>query len=103
MSAAFVNFVGDPDIHDGTIEAIERSGDLASVTITGGSGKRLHLQFSGVQEVWDHRSVGMRLYGLVEMTSEQPWRPFLFANWDEEDDARLEIKCRDFGHKEASG
>jgi hypothetical protein len=103
MLDAFVNFVGDPDIHDGTIEAVEASGDLASVTITGGSGKRLHLQFFGVHEVLDHCSVGMRLYGLVEMTSEQPWRRFLFANWDEEDDASLEIICRDFGSKEATG
>ena len=51
MLDAFVNFVGDPDIHDGPIEAVEASGDLASVTITGGSGKRLHLQFFGVHEV----------------------------------------------------
>jgi hypothetical protein len=103
MSDAFVNYVGDPDIHDGTVDRVERSGALASVTVTGGSGRRLEIEFSGVHEVRDHRSIGMRLYGLVEMTTEKPWRRFLFANWDEADDARLEIVCEDFICKSATG
>lgn len=103
MSDAFTNYAGDPDLHDGTIESLERSGDLISVIVTGGSGRRLQLQFSGVRDVTDHRSVGMRLYGLVEMVTEKPWRRFLFANWDEADDARLEINCMDFTYERGTG
>jgi len=99
MSDDFVNYVGHPDMHDGTIDSVERSGDRALVTVTGGSGRRLQLQFSGVREVVDHRSIGMRLYGLVEMITKEPWRRFVFANWDETDDARLEIMCDGFSYE----
>lgn len=44
MSDEFVTYVGHPDLHDGTIERVERSSDLASVTVVGGSGTRRHLE-----------------------------------------------------------
>jgi hypothetical protein len=47
MSDEFVNYVGHPDLHDGTIERVERSSDLASVTVVGGSGTRRHLESWG--------------------------------------------------------
>jgi hypothetical protein len=35
----------------------------------------------------------MMLYALTEMSDDPPMRRFVFANWDEESDARLEVRA----------
>jgi len=44
----------------------------------------------------------MTLYALSEMDYEAPQRHFLFVNWDDEDDAQLEVIARDFDFRERS-
>ena len=97
----FVAYVGDADIHDGTIVDIQRQGDRIGVVIQGAgwqrpSGCRFVVEFLGVQSVKSNRPIGMTLYSLSEMKSDSPFRRFVFANWHDEDDASLEIVAREF-------
>ena len=53
-------------------------------------------EFDGVTRVSSQSAEGMVLYALVELTSTEPARFFSFVNWDEADDAYLEISADDF-------
>ncbi len=59
-------------------------------------GRALVVEFSGVESLDEHRAVGMTLYALSEFEEAGDLRRFVFANWDDEDDARLELLARDF-------
>jgi hypothetical protein len=67
----------------------------ARVAIQGASGRRFTVEFRGVQSVRSHRAEGLPLYSLSEMKAPAPWRRFVFTNWDEEDDAALEVIARE--------
>jgi hypothetical protein len=88
---SFIGYVGPAGIHDGQIVAVERTGDVARVTLKSHGGGSLTVQFSGVRSLTMVRPVGMTVYALCEYSADSPWRRFVFANWDDEDDARLEI------------
>lgn len=92
----FVAYVGDPDIHDGHVVRVEQKGKRVSVLVRGFSGRRFWVEFSGVESVKSNRPEGMVLYSLSEMEAPAPFRRFVFTNWDEKDDAYLEILARDF-------
>jgi hypothetical protein len=92
----FVGYVGDPDFHDGRIVSVEPNGGDLTVVVQGASGRRLLVSFSDVQSTSSKRPEGMVLYALSEMRGAPPWRRFSFANWDETDDAYLEVVARDF-------
>ena len=64
-------------------------------TVRGGSGSRFEIGFSGVASITQHRAVGMMLYALAEMSADPPLRRFVFTNWDDEGDARLELVALD--------
>jgi hypothetical protein len=71
------------------------------VIVRGGSGSQFELGFSAVASLAQHRAEGMVLYAVVEMKADPPLRRFVFTNWDDGDDARLElvareIECRPF-------
>jgi hypothetical protein len=89
-NAQFIAYVGDPEIHDGVITNFEHQGTKASVTIKAESGRILRIDFDGVVSVKSNRPEGMMLYSLSEMKHPEH-RLFLFTNWEEEDDAYLEI------------
>jgi hypothetical protein len=98
MTDDFIAYRGGPRIHDGSIVSVEHLGDqlLVVVESDGGDG-RISLDFGGVTTLIQHRAVGMTLYALAEMQAPEPFRRFVFVNWDEEnDDARLELVCRTF-------
>lgn len=88
-------FVGDPDFHDGQVVTVSRSGSHVQVEVRGASGRTYEVAFSGVESVTQVRPEGMLLYALTEMPSEPPLRRFVFANWDEEDEASLEVEALD--------
>lgn len=43
----------------------------------------------------------MLLYSLSELSAEPPYRRFVFANWNDEDDAALEIDATGFAVRSA--
>ncbi|HTB82094.1 MAG TPA: hypothetical protein VK742_00435 [Candidatus Sulfotelmatobacter sp.] len=88
---SFIGYVGDRDFHDGSILAVERADDSVRVRVRGASGKIFVVEFAKVGAVTSSRPEGMLLYALSEMQGQPPFRRFVFANSDEEDDAVLEI------------
>jgi len=67
-----------------------------TVLVTTIEGREVELKFLDVQRIKQHQPVGMQLYALAEMAEPHPWRRFVFVNWDEEDDAQLEVISKDF-------
>jgi hypothetical protein len=100
FESTFVGYVGDADLHDGSIVAVEQQDDIVRVHLRGASGKAFVIEFNGVRVVRANRPEGMLLYALSEMTCQPPERRFVFANWDNEDTARLEIDATDFSISE---
>ncbi len=92
----FIAYIGDPDIHDGHIINVEQRGQEARIRIEGGNGRHLTFEFHGVTWTKLHRAEGMMLYGLAEFQGDVPVRHFVFVNWDEEDEAFLEIEAEEF-------
>lgn len=93
----FVGYVGDPDIHDGTILQVKKGEDMVRVILRGGRERKiLAIDFQGVASVRSNRPEGMMLYSLSEMKAPAPLRRFVFTNWDDEDDAFLEITASNF-------
>ncbi|HMA38270.1 MAG TPA: hypothetical protein VKY74_27735 [Chloroflexia bacterium] len=91
-----VAYLGPANIHDGVVVAMQRQNGLMQVTIRGVDGQEIIIEFSGVESVTAHRAEGMMVYALAEMASPPPARRFVFVNWDDEDEARLEIAARAF-------
>jgi len=93
---AFVGYVGDPSLHDGRITDVREASGQLQVMVQSESGALLIVTFTGVRSVVSNRSVGMVLYSLSEISTSGPGRQFVFANWDEEDDAKLEVQADGF-------
>jgi len=100
----FLGVVGDPDIHDSVVLATVEQGDSVSVILertaykgesVGRATPRLEVRFVGVRDVESRREAGMVVYSLAELKGEPPWRRFVFTNWDDEDEASLEIWAQD--------
>ena len=96
MTEHAVTYVGPPELHDGHVVSVERAGDRATVRVRGADGTPIALEFTGVTNVTAVRPEGMLLYGLAELRGPGAGRQFVFANWEEWDDAGLEIAARDF-------
>jgi len=91
----FIGYVGDAEIHDGGIMAIREGVGSLSVEVRTLDGETLIVDFTGVSDVRSNRAVGMLLYSLSELDTSKPGRLFAFSNWDDEDDAFLEVKSLD--------
>jgi hypothetical protein len=91
VSDTFVAYVGPANLHDGTILAVEHGGAKGTVRIRGGDGLEYRLCFDDVCAVRTHRAEGMTLYAVAELVAAGPVRRFAFTNWDDADDAHLEI------------
>ncbi len=100
MGDQFVGYRGDRDLHDGVVVGVQRTGDVARVVVKTYDGRRLEVEFSGVESLEQRDAEGMRLYSLSEMTAASPLRRFVFTNWDDEADAQLEVLARDFACRE---
>jgi hypothetical protein len=92
--------LANPDFHDGVIERVQQGATEISVEISGCSGARYSVRFTGVESFKSHNPEGMALYALSECEAEPPVRDFCFANSNEPDeeggDSRLEISARAF-------
>jgi hypothetical protein len=96
QSEGFIAYVGPPELHDGAIVQVQESNEGIEVSVQGDDGKPFVIAFSGVRSISSNRPEGMILYGLAEMKDEGPGRKFVFLNWDEKDEAKLEIIAADF-------
>jgi hypothetical protein len=92
----FLGYVGDPDFHDGRVVSIGASNDGVRVRIRGASGQMFVAEFGAGRIVRSNKPEGMLLYALSEFRNEPPFRKFVFANWDEDDAAALEIEAETF-------
>ena len=89
--STFVGYVGDADIHDGSILNVDRVDDSVRVRIRGYSGKTYLVTFGTVVEVRASRPEGMLLYALSEFAGDPPIRRFVFAKWDDNNTSVLEV------------
>jgi len=90
-NTSFIGYVGEPDFHDGSVLTVEQTEDSVRVRVRGASGKTFVAEFTGVRDVRSSRPEGMLLYALSELRGQPPFRRFVFANSDEQDEAALEI------------
>ena len=92
-SDEFVGYVGHPDFHDGTVMYVGSTSDGVVVDIDGASGQKFIVEFCGVTDMRSNHAEVMMLYGLVEMRTPRGTKRFVFANWDEESNAYLEVEA----------
>jgi hypothetical protein len=92
----FVGYVGDPDFHDGAVVRVVADGDLACVVVRGASGQEYAVEFHGVKAVRSNRPEEMMIYALTEMRTLAAARRFVFSNWEDDDDASLEVEAEGF-------
>ena len=95
MENEFLGHVGGADIHDGRIINVEHQGEKAIVTIKTVSEQIKIIQLDGVKTVKSNKPIGMLLYSMAEMKHPDN-RLFVFTNWEEEDEAFLEITAESF-------
>jgi len=101
----FLRYIGDPDFHDGTILDVADVPTVAEypnpsagnrvVRVRGASGRIFNIEFHDVRAVRSCRPVGMLIYSLSELRCDPPYRRFVFANWNEDGEACLEIEARE--------
>jgi hypothetical protein len=99
-TASFVGYVGDADFHDGSVSAVEHVGGTACVRVRGASGKVFAVDFGGVRAVRANLAEGMVLFALSELRGEPPLRRFVFANWDDDGPAYLEVDAETIAVRE---
>jgi hypothetical protein len=81
LSDNFLRYIGPAELHDATIERLERDGAVVRVRIRSEDGQLITAEFRGVTEILATAAEGMLLYALAEMRSDGPQRRFVFANW----------------------
>jgi hypothetical protein len=82
VSGDFLHYIGPAELHDATIERLERDGAVLRVRIRSEDGRLLiTAEFRGVTQVLATAAEGMLLYAVAEMRSDGPQRRFVFANW----------------------
>ena len=95
----FIRYVGDYRIHDSKITLVRWDGNHLDVQLNSPDGETLFTSFKNVKSIKSNKPIGMMIYALSEMEDTVPYRKFIFANWDEDDDSILEIVAMDFQQK----
>ena len=88
-----LGYVGGPELHDAVVVRVDDLGENVRVILKGESEGTFLVSFSGVKSTSSHRPEGMTLYGMAEVKGEPGLRHFVFVNWDEDDDAKLEVSA----------
>lgn len=91
----FIGYIGDYRIHDSTIQEIRSSEKKLDVLLKTMDADIITVRFLHPVRVISNKPVGMFLYAITELETEDPFRKFVFANWDEEDDAYFEVFAED--------
>ncbi|MCY6372200.1 hypothetical protein [Clostridium ganghwense] len=92
---SFVRYIGDYRVHDSRIKAIESDQNTLQVSLRSEDNEIIIVKFVGVKSVSSNRPEGMILYSISEMKEQSPFRKFVFVNWNDDDDASLEIISQD--------
>jgi hypothetical protein len=92
---SFIGYLNEPDIHDATVQQVIQGDRQISVVVKTSKGLLFRFEFSDVRSVKMNHPEGMVLYSLSEMKEPSPYRRFVFTNWDEQDDASLEVVARE--------
>lgn len=90
---AFIAYIGGRDFHDAYVRAVSHIGDHVEVTLEAHNERKIQVHFSGVRKVMAVQPEGMMIYALSEMQGEAPYRYFIFTNWEEDDQATLEVEA----------
>lgn len=90
-----IGYVGPSDLHDGQVCSVHYDQETVTVCIESASGRAFSIEFTGVSEVKTISPAGMVLYALCQMQAPAPHRRFVFANWDEDDPATIEVVAQD--------
>ena len=96
-SPDFIGYLNDPDIHDGTILKVQQSDTQVRVLVRSYEGQLYVYEFDQVESVKSVVPEGMMLYSLTEMLTAEPFRRFVFTNWDEEGEGILEVVAQQIG------
>lgn len=96
LDSLFIGYVGEADFHDGSVLTVERQDETARIRVRGASGKVFVVDFSGVQDMRAKRPEGMLLYAVSAFAGRPPLRRFVFANWDDDNEAYLEVDAESF-------
>ncbi len=87
----FIAYLGPAAIHDGVVTSVRHRNASLAVTIRGADETVISVFFQNVIEVQENRPEDMMLYALAEYRHRGGGRFFIFANWDDEDDAALSV------------
>jgi hypothetical protein len=96
----FIQYIGDYRVHDGVIEDIFENNQSIEVVLRSIDQELLKVIFKDVKEVRQNKAKGMMLYSVSEMSEEQPFRQFVFTNWDDYGDAYLEVVAKSYEMQE---
>ena len=92
---SFVRYWHSEDVHDGRVRQVIQDAEHVRVLVDTPDGRLVTFEFSGVESVSLNRPEGMLLYSLTEIGSAPSHRTFVFTNWEEDDEARLELMATD--------
>ena len=92
--ATFSTYVGPKEIHDARLVRSVQEDGTVTVYLQSVDGCAFALEFLDVASIHALSPEGMVLYALAEVTTVPPLRCFAFVNWDEEDEATLEVVAR---------
>ena len=99
----FIDYVHEPDVHDGVILKVRNSGDLVYILVRAYDGRHYALEFHGVRSLRSHEPEGMMLYALIEMAAAPPLRRFVFAEWEDGGGRCLEVTAESIKSNEVTG
>jgi|SRR5919106_6175989 predicted PhzF superfamily epimerase YddE/YHI9 len=92
MTTPDFRHVGPPDFHDGRVLQVSQPApDQVHVRVQGSEGRLYLVRFDQVHAVRAVRPENMLLYALTEFRDSDGTVRFVFSNWDDENEAALEI------------
>jgi hypothetical protein len=96
LENCFIGYIGDHKIHDSNIQEIFEEQNDIRVFLKSPDGDAISIRFLEVKSYKSCNPIGMMLYAICEKQELDPFRRFVFINWDEEDNTFLEVVAKRF-------
>ena len=90
----FIGYIDKPDVHDGFLLQVQDNGGTARILVRAYDGQLYAFEFDGVKSITSLKREGMMLYSLSEMAAPQPFRRFVFVNWEDDSENALEVMAQ---------